>query len=401
MRRVEKQLCTINSAMASRALRVLGLAYRDFPASDQPASDLPDTFHEDHLCFLGLVGMFDPPRDEVRAAVEKCRAAVIRPVMITGDHPQTALAIAQQLQIADGQQPAITGNELDLLSDLELQGKVEDASVYARVSAEHKLRVVNALKAKRHVVAMTGDGVNDAPAVKAADIGIAMGITGTDVTKEASDMVLADDNFASIVNAIEKGGASRQHPKVDPLSFGMQCWRSSDDAVCYAHRLAGAPHRHSNPMDQSGDRWTPCLGAWDGASGTRHHDSQTSLPGRIVITWRRGLGMLLHGAMVAAVALIGFWLVYQNDPERLARARTTAFCIMAFTQLFFAIGCRSQRYTMPELGFFSNPHLLIAIILSGLLQLSVVMLPFAQPIFEVASNLTWEWWLILVSRWLL
>ena len=185
-------------AMADRALRVLGLAWRE-------ADENFKTHAEHDLIFVALTGMIDPPREEARSAVAKCKSAGIRPVMITGDHPATALAVARQSGVAGEQDRVVTGAQLDGLSDEELAAEVENLPVYARVSPEHKLRVVKALKARGEVVAMTGDGVNDAPAVKMADIGIAMGITGTDVTKEASDMVLTDDNFASIVNAVEEG----------------------------------------------------------------------------------------------------------------------------------------------------------------------------------------------------
>ena len=160
---------------------------------------------EEQLVFAGLVGMIDPPREEAKEAVAKCREAGIRPVMITGDHPATALAIAKDLHMVTPDDQVLSGEELDEMSDEDLTAQVDQIPVYARVSAEHKLRVVKAWKARDQIVAMTGDGVNNAPAVKAADIGIAMGITGTDVTKEASDMVLTDDNFASIVNAVEEG----------------------------------------------------------------------------------------------------------------------------------------------------------------------------------------------------
>ncbi|TXT22120.1 MAG: cation transport ATPase [Planctomycetota bacterium] len=194
-----QQIMQSNSEMASRALRVLALAYRDHSESSGPEYDEAD------LVFAGLVGMIDPPREEAKDAVKRCRAAGISPVMITGDHPETALAIARELQIAGNEDRVVTGQELDAIPDDRLKAQVDQIAVYARVSAEHKLRVVNAWKQRGQIVAMTGDGVNDAPAVKAADIGIAMGVTGTDVTKEASDMVLTDDNFASIVNAVEEG----------------------------------------------------------------------------------------------------------------------------------------------------------------------------------------------------
>ena len=194
-----REIMGTNAEMASRALRVLALAYRPVPDGDH-AQD-----REAELIFAGLVGMIDPPREEVKAAVGRCREAGIRPVMITGDHPATALAIARELGIAADGDRVVSGQELDAMDDAALEAEVVRIPVYARVTAEHKLRVVRAWKSRGEVVAMTGDGVNDAPAVKAADIGIAMGLTGTDVTKEASDMVLTDDNFASIVGAVEEG----------------------------------------------------------------------------------------------------------------------------------------------------------------------------------------------------
>jgi Ca2+-transporting ATPase len=184
--------------MAGRALRVLALAYR-------PCSPGGGPYEETDLTLAGLVGMMDPPREEAREAVRTCHAAGIRPVMITGDHPTTALAIARELDIVAGQERVVTGQELDGLTDGQLAGEVEQIAVYARVAAHHKLRVVRAWKEHGQVVAMTGDGVNDAPAVKAAAIGIAMGASGSDVTREAAAMVLLDDNFASIVSAVEEG----------------------------------------------------------------------------------------------------------------------------------------------------------------------------------------------------
>src|SRR3712207_2125529 len=188
--------------LASDALRTLGVAFRSLPLEEQTIKT--DDHIEQDLVFLGLVGMIDPPREEVRDAVDLARGAGIRPIMITGDHPRTAAAIAKELDIsADGQ--AVTGAELERLTDEALEGVVRETSVYARVNPEHKLRIVGALQRNGAVVAMTGDGVNDAPALKTADIGVAMGITGTDVSKEAADMVLTDDNFATIVAAVEEG----------------------------------------------------------------------------------------------------------------------------------------------------------------------------------------------------
>ena len=378
-----------NSEMASRALRVLALADREQP---RPADG---TYEEAGLTFAGLVGMIDPPRDEVKEAVRKCRDAGIRPIMITGDHPATALAIARELHIAAENDRVVTGQELNDMSDDDLAAAVDQIPVYARVSAEHKLRVVQAWKSRGQVVAMTGDGVNDAPAVKAADIGIAMGVAGTDVTKEASDMVLTDDNFASIVNAVEEGrGIFDNIQKF--VHYLLSC-NAGEVLLMFFAALIGWPV----PLMAIQILWInlvtdglPALALGMEPPERDIMSRKPRPPREPVITLERGLLILFHGTLVAAVAAIGFWVVYQGDEGHLARARTVAFCITAYAQLFYSVGCRSQRYTMPELGLFSNPHLFWAIAVSGLLQLSVVTLPFAQPVFEVATHLGWEWALV-------
>lgn len=386
----KKELAQANKELASRALRVLALAYREFPERNSAA------FQEEQMTFAGLVGMIDPPREEVKTAVNKCRAAGIRPVMITGDHPDTAAAIARELRIADGEGRTITGRELDGMTDPQLAEQVHAISVYARVSPEHKLRVVRAWKTRGQVVAMTGDGVNDAPAVKAADIGIAMGITGTDVTKEASDMVLTDDNFTSIVNAVEEGrGIFDNIQKF--IHYLLSC-NAGEVLLMFFASLIGWPA----PLEAIQILWInlvtdglPALALAMEKPEADIMNREPRPPREPVITLRRGLLIGFHGLLIALVAGIGFAVVLHSTGEHAEqRARTTAFCIMSFSQLFFAIGCRSHRRTMPQLGLFSNPHLLGAILFSGLLQLSVVMLPFAQNIFETGTRLTWEWLLI-------
>ncbi len=384
------QIMQANSEMASRALRVLALAYRDH------SETLGNEFEESELIFAGLVGMIDPPREEAKEAVRRSRAAGIRPVMITGDHPATALAIARELHIAADTDRVVTGQELNTLSDAELKVQVDQIAVYARVSAEHKLRVVNAWKQRGQIVAMTGDGVNDAPAVKAADIGIAMGIAGTDVTKEASDMVLTDDNFASIVNAVEEGrGIFDNIQKF--VHYLLSC-NAGEVLLMFFAALIGWPV----PLAAIQILWinlvTDGLPALALGMEPPEQDIMNRPPRpplEAVITRKRGLLILFHGTLVASVAGLGFWLTYQGDETHLARARTVAFCVTAFAQLFFAIGCRSHRATMPELGLSSNPHLFGAILISGLLQLSVVTLPFAQPVFEVATHLAAREWLLI------
>lgn len=383
------QIMQSNSEMAGRALRVLALAYRDH--SETSGSE----FEESELIFAGLVGMIDPPREEAKEAVRRSRAAGIRPVMITGDHPATALAIARELHIANDTDRVISGSDLNAMSDAELKVQVDQIAVYARVSAEHKLRVVNAWKQRGQIVAMTGDGVNDAPAVKSADIGIAMGIAGTDVTKEASDMVLTDDNFASIVNAIEEGrGIFDNIQKF--VHYLLSC-NAGEVLLMFFAAVIGWPV----PLAAIQILWinlvTDGLPALALGMEPPERDIMTRPPRpplEAVITRRRGLLILFHGTLIATVAGLGFWLTYQGDETHLGRARTVAFCVIAFAQLFFAIGCRSQHSTMLTLGMFTNPHLFGAIVVSGLLQLSAVTLPFAQPVFEVATHLWSEWLLI-------
>jgi Ca2+-transporting ATPase len=384
-----REIMHANAEMAGRALRVLGLAYRELPRATEATDEEAD------LVFLGLVGMIDPPREEAKEAVLRSRAAGIRPVMITGDHPMTALAIARELHIAVSDDRVLTGRELDAMSDQELQSQVELVAVYARVSAEHKLRVVKAWKQRGQIVAMTGDGVNDAPAVKAADIGIAMGVTGTDVTKEASDMVLTDDNFASIVNAVEEGRSIFDNIQKF-VHFLLSC-NAGEVLLMFVAALIGWPV----PLLAIHILWINLVTDGLPALALGMEPPERDImkrpprpPHESVVTRERGLLILLHGMLVATVAGLGFWMTYHGDASLLDRARTVAFCIMAFSQMFFAIGCRSHRHTMPELGLFSNPHLFAAIAFSCLLQLSVVVLPFTQLAFGVTTPHAREWLLI-------
>jgi P-type Ca2+ transporter type 2C len=370
--------------MANRALRVLGVAWREVDSDFRKRG-------EDDLVFAGLVGMIDPPREEARVAVAKCKSAGIRPVMITGDHPATACAIARALEIAGDHDTAITGSEVNAISDEELSGRVENLSVYARVSPEHKLRVIEALKANGQVVAMTGDGVNDAPAVKMADIGIAMGITGTDVTKEASDMVLTDDNFASIVNAVEEGRGIYDNIQ-EFVHYLLSCNASEIALVLFA-ALIGWPV----PLLPIQILWinlvTDGLPALALAMEKPEPDVMNRPPRppkEPFFTHQRGARIIFHGALISAVAIAGF--AYSYLEEGTSYAQATAFYVVTFTQLFFSFTCRSQRHTLPELGIFTNLYLLAAIVLSGLLQMSLLWIPLTRHIlFKSVPHFGWDW----------
>jgi Ca2+-transporting ATPase len=379
-----EQVLQQSREMAKRALRLLALACRDLD------SQSPD-YREQDLVLAGLVGMIDPPRKQALIAVAKCRSAGIRPVMITGDHPATALAVAQELKIADQPYMEITGLELDALSDNELLGKVEKIAVYARVSPEHKLRVVEALKANGQVVAMTGDGVNDAPAVKMADIGIAMGITGSDVTKEVSDMVLTDDNFASIVNAVEEGRGIYANIQ-EVVHYLLSCNISEVALVLFA-AVVGWPV----PLLPIQILWinliTDGLPALALAMEKPEPDVMSRRPRpptEPFFTRRGGSQILIHGLVMAVVNIGGFAYAYVSGG--ISYAQATTFYITTFAQLFFSFACRSQRYTLPQLGIFTNPYLFAAIGMSGILQLSLLWFPLTRNVFfKAAPQFGFDW----------
>jgi Ca2+-transporting ATPase len=380
--------------LADRALRVLSLACRSLEAGES-VEQAPDSA-ERHLVHVGLAGMIDPPRDEVKHAVATCRSAGIRPVMITGDHPATALAIGRELGIVEAAGRAVTGAELERLDDAALAALVPNVAVYARVSAEDKLRIVRAWQADGAVVAMTGDGVNDAPAVRAADIGIAMGVTGTDVTKEASDMVLTDDNFTSIVAAIEEGRSI--YDNIQKFIHYLLSCNAGEVLVMLVAALVGWPA----PLAAIQILWLNLV--TDGlpalALGLEPPEADIMQraprpPHEPVITLARGTLIVAHGVIVAASSLGAFWWAWGGDPARLSHARTVTFCVAAFSQLFFAFGCRSDRQTAVALGLLSNPWLLAAVLVSALLQLIVVTLPYAQGVFEVGSHPGRDWVLVL------
>lgn len=385
-----KAILHTNTAMADKALRVLAFAYRRLASAEGP-------FREEQLVFVGLAGMIDPPREEVKEAVKLCASAGIRPVMITGDHPATARAVAEVLGLLANNSRVVTGQDLEKMTDDQLAAEVERISVYARVSAEHKLRIVRAWKRRGHVVAMTGDGVNDAPAIKAADIGIAMGITGTDVTKEVADMVLTDDNFRSIVSAVEEGRSIFNN--IQNFVHYLLSTNAGEVLLMFFAAVVGWPV----PLAAIQILWinlvTDGLPALALAMEPADRDvmSRPPRPARQpVISLLRGALILFQGVLIAAAAAIAFWYTYGGHPEAVDQARTVAFCTLAFAQLFFSFACRSERFTLPELGFFTNRYLLVAIVVSSLLQLGVVVVPFVRPIFEVTSQPGEKWLLVLM-----
>jgi len=384
------EILRANEEMAADALRVLGVAYKELPPD---ASDFGEDVVERDLVFLGLMAMIDPPRDEVRDALRLCEQAGVKVAMVTGDHKLTAVAIAKELGMLKEGNLTLTGPELDRLSDEEFDRIVEDVGVYARVSPEHKMRIVEALKKKGHIVAMTGDGVNDAPALKRADMGVAMGITGTEVTKEASDMVLADDNFATIVAAIEEGRSIYDNIK-KYLSYLLSC-NVGEILIMFVAGLMGLPL----PLVTLQILWVNLT--TDGlpaiALGVDPPEPDIMLrpprdPKESVFT----LPVKLLIGTVALLMTAGIIPVFASvlPGEGLVKAQTMAFTMVTMFEMFNAFNCRSERHSIFEVGPFANRWLVLAVLSSILLQAAVIYIPFLQSIFGTAALSLADWLLI-------
>jgi Ca2+-transporting ATPase len=398
------QILAVNEELAGQALRTLGVALRSIPKEQLRREDIDEDI-EEALVFLGLIGMIDPPREEAKVAVARARDAGIRPVMITGDHPKTAAVIARELGIGDDAR-ALTGSDIEAISDDELVASVAQTSVYARVNPEHKLRIVKALQRNGAVVAMTGDGVNDAPALKTADIGVAMGITGTDVSKQASDMILTDDNFASIVAAVEEGRSifanirkflryllASNIGEVLTMFFG----------VVFADRIGLKAEGNVVvlPVLATQLLWINLLtdGAPALALGLDPPDSgaMTKPPRPTherVITRRMWFGIVFIGIVFA----VGTLLVldaslpggFIEGSGSMRYAQTMTFTTLVFFQIFAVFTARSDDRSAFE-GLFTNLWLWAAVGLAAVLQVAVVYTPFLQSAFSTISLSAGDW----------
>jgi len=392
-----REAAAANAAMAERALRVLACAYKDV---DELPRELTSETLERDLTFAGLVGMIDPPRLEVKEAVAQCYAAGIRPVMITGDHKLTAVAIARELDIFRDGDLAITGEDLDFMPQELLEQDVDKFSVYARVSPEHKMRIVKAWQKKGMVVAMTGDGVNDAPALKAADIGCAMGITGTDVAKGAADMILTDDNFATIVRAVEQGRGIYANIKKS-IHYLLSC----NIGEIITLFLATLFNFHQQPLVAVQLLWlnlvTDSLPALAlgmepvEPSVMREKPRPASQP---LFDRAFSLRLAWQGVMVGLLTLAAYWLgeYVLSDPALAdATANTMAFATLTFCQLFHAFDVRSETQSIARLGLLSNPAMNKAFLVGMGLQLIVLLAPPFQAIFQVCALNAVEWLVVL------
>jgi Ca2+-transporting ATPase len=391
--KTRRSVLEVNHAMASGALRVLAVAYR-------PLSRLPEILDpervEQKMVFVGLLGMIDPPRPEIAAAVRVARDAGLKTVMVTGDYPDTARAVAGEIGLLGEGHRILSGSDLDRMTDAELAEIADRVDVYARVSPQHKVKIVEALRSRGHVVAMTGDGVNDAPALKRADIGVAMGITGTDVSKETADMVLTDDNYASIVAAIEEGRVI--YANIRKFVYYLISCNIGEILIVLLSMLAGLPL----PLRPIQLLWLNLVtdGAPALALGLEKAEPdimrRPPRPAKEPVINREMLvGVVVQAVVMTAAMLGAFVYGLHRFPGNLAGAQTVAFTAIIVSELLRAFPVRSERLSVFRIGIFSNRWMLLAAGSSLLLLLAVIYIPFFDPIFNTVA-LGWKDWLVLL-----
>jgi Ca2+-transporting ATPase len=393
----QNKLLSLQDDWAASAHRVLAFAYRDLSLHE--AGSFSDRQLEDNLILVGICGMIDPPRPAARESVTRCLRAGVIPVMVTGDHPATALAIARDIGITSGER-VVTGIEIDRLGERELVSCAETVRVFARVSPQHKYRIVRALKKAGHVVAMTGDGVNDAPAIKEADIGVSMGLMGTEVTKEASSMILADDDFSTIEAAIYEGRAIYDNIRKF-IKYLLGC-NAGEVLTMFMAALLGMPL----PLVPIQILWVNlitdglpamALGLEPPEPGVMDRKPRSKDEG----VFSRGLGWQICGmglfVGITTLAMFTVGLVYAgvHGEDGLALARTMAFTMLVVAQMCYVFECRSEAYTAFELGFFSNRFLIAAVVCSVAVQFLAVYSPWLQRVLQTVPLEGWQWALIL------
>ena len=402
----KNQILEAAGSMSQEALRVLSFAFKQYDSNDVDINHL-----EENLIFIGLVGMIDPPRTEVKDSIKECKKAGIRTVMITGDHKDTAFAIAKELGIAEEISEIMIGTELDNVSDTELASKINHLNVFARVSPEHKVKIVKALRAKGNIVSMTGDGVNDAPSLKQADVGVAMGITGTDVAKGAADVVLTDDNFSSIVKAVEEGRNIYRNIKKSIL-FLLSCNFGEIIALFLAILLGWA-----TPLRPIHILWVnlitdtlPALSLGvdpedpDVMKEKPRHAKESLFSGSVPF-------LIFNGVIIGLLTLIAFIAgakFYTGDtnlfplfPERidddaLLHAQTMAFVVLSFSQLVHSFNLRSRTKSIFSIGIFTNKYLVFSLLIGVLMQVCIISIPPLANIFGVHALTLRDWGFVLL-----
>ncbi len=377
--------------MGEDALRVIAVACRDFTKKEDK---LTDDDIQNNLTFIGLMGMADPPRDEAKEAIGLCKQAGIDVKMITGDNKITAESVARQINLPTGR--AVTGAEIQKMSDAELASEIKNISVFARIEPMHKLRIVSALKANGEIVAMTGDGVNDAPALKASDIGVSMGITGTDVAKEASDMVLADDNFASVVSAVDEGRAIFNRLR-NVLFYTLNTNLSELVTLILALVFVG-----QSPLLAVQILWVNLVTdtAGDIPLGTEPKTGdELRQPPRHPTVGLMYPGLFIRIAVMAVLIGLGTFLIFRWAEARMSieEARTLAFCAIVAFEWLMAFSARSDEHTILKLGIFRNRILVFSIGLAVLLQIAVVYVPFLQTAFNTYPLTPGDWGIVVAA----
>ncbi|MDR0738138.1 MAG: calcium-translocating P-type ATPase, PMCA-type [Prevotellaceae bacterium] len=390
--RDREKIAAANLRMAGKALRVLAVGRKEIAAL--PGAITPATLEHD-LVFLGMIGMIDPPREEVRVAVDKCRSAGIKPVMITGDHAITAVTIAESLGIKGEDDHVLTGVELEKMPDEVLRERVETVAVYARVSPEHKVRIVKAFQTNGEVVAMTGDGVNDAPALKLADIGVAMGVVGTDVSKEAADIVLTDDNFATIVSAVEEG--RRIYDNIVKAILFLLSTNIGELLVLFIAVL----FNWESPLLPIHILWINLVSDSLPALALSVDPADAGIMNRPPFHARKGImtrsftiRMLLQGALIGGLSLSAYGV---GLPAGVEIARTMTFAVLAFSQVVFIFGVRSGSRSAFR-GMFNNIYLIGALLVVLALMFIVLEIPVLKTVFHIADLSAQQWlWVTLLS----
>src|SRR5213083_68302 len=381
-----------NQELAIRALRVIAHATREFSGGVPP---LTEAALETDLTFLGFAGMMDAPRADAIEAIRRCKKAGIRVVMITGDHKLTAMAVAREMGILGEGDRALTGEELEKMSDEELVREVTHIRVYARVAPEHKMRIVDAWKKVGHIVAMTGDGVNDAPALKRSDLGVAMGITGTEVAKESADMVLTDDNFASIVAAVEEGRGIYENIRKF-VAFLLAANAGEVRIMCIATLAMGDPRflPFFAPVQLLWiNRVTdglPALALGVDPYPTDIMDRPPRNPREGVLS-RDILFLIFVVSAILTVGTLGVFFLELQEGADAVRARTVAFTTIVFFELFLVFSMRSPRQTIWQIGLFTNTKLILAVLASMSLQVAVIYTPFLHDVFETEALSPLDW----------
>ncbi|HII4441086.1 TPA: calcium-transporting P-type ATPase, PMR1-type [Clostridium perfringens] len=381
-----------SNIMSDKALRVLAFAYKDISKENIVLDSL-----EKDLVFIGMVGMIDPPRLEVKDSIKLCKSAGITPVMITGDHKNTAFAIANELGIAEDISQAITGHEIDKFKEEEFNEKIINYRVFARVSPEHKVKIVKAFKSHGNIVSMTGDGVNDAPSLKAADIGVAMGITGTDVSKGASDMILTDDNFSTIVSAVEEGRKIYLNIKKS-IVFLLSCNLGEILTLFTAILL-----NWNSPLQPIHILWVnlitdsfPALSL--GVDKTKEDvmNNPPRNPKESIFVKSDKVQLIINGVLIGGITLFAFKLGERLYPDSLIHAQTMAFVVLSVSQLFLSLSLRSNTKSAFSLGLFSNKYLVYSILLGIFLQVIIISISFIANIFKVTPLLLYDWIVVIL-----